>query len=86
MIEIWWQVTGIPTENQLLEDLRRHKHRPSYIEKCLHNLSRLIPNFGDAREDVIQVCIWKQLHIPIITIISEPDIRYIKLQLNFFNS
>ncbi|PNF20924.1 zyg-11-like protein B [Cryptotermes secundus] len=48
-------VTGIATESQLLEALRRYTHRPVYVQKCLYNLFRLTPNFGDARVDVIQL-------------------------------
>ncbi|PSN40433.1 Protein zyg-11 B [Blattella germanica] len=48
-------VTGIATEAQLLEALRRYTHRPIYIQKCLYNLFRLTPNFGDARVDVIKL-------------------------------
>lgn len=48
-------VTGIATESQLLEALRRYTHRPVYIQKCLYNLFRLTPNFGDARVDVIRL-------------------------------
>ncbi|XP_021927398.1 protein zyg-11 homolog B-like isoform X2 [Zootermopsis nevadensis] len=48
-------VTGIATESQLLEALQRYTHRPIYIQKCLYNLFRLTPNFGDARVDVIQL-------------------------------
>jgi hypothetical protein len=58
------QVTGIATESQLLEALRRYTHRPIYVQKCLYNLFRLTPNFGDARVDVIQVCMQKGPAIP----------------------
>jgi Zyg-11 family protein len=73
-MKFWWQVTGIATESQLLEALRRYTHRPVYVQKCLYNLFRLTPNFGDARVDVIQVCVWKDLEYPraYITIICEP--------------
>ncbi|XP_069693619.1 protein zyg-11 homolog B-like isoform X2 [Periplaneta americana] len=48
-------VTGIATENQIMEALRRYTHRPIYIQKCLYNLFRLTPNFGNARVDVIKL-------------------------------
>ncbi|XP_011312713.1 protein zyg-11 homolog B isoform X2 [Fopius arisanus] len=48
-------VSGMATETQILEALRRYPHRPVYVQKCLYNLFRLTPYFNEARVDVIQL-------------------------------
>jgi hypothetical protein len=76
-------VTGIATESQLLEALRRYTHRPVYVQKCLYNLFRLTPNFGDARVDVIQVRVWKDPEIPgaFFAVVSEQLTAIVKVIL-----
>ncbi|XP_015119052.1 protein zyg-11 homolog B isoform X1 [Diachasma alloeum] len=48
-------VSGMATEAQILEALRRYPHRPIYVQKCLYNLFRLTPHFSEARVDVIKL-------------------------------
>ncbi|KAK0177397.1 hypothetical protein PV328_001455 [Microctonus aethiopoides] len=50
-------VSGMATESQILEALRRYPHRPVYVQKCLYNLFRLTPNFRTVRVDVIKLVI-----------------------------
>ncbi|XP_076650034.1 protein zyg-11 homolog B [Halictus rubicundus] len=48
-------VSGIASEAQTLEALRRYTSRPVYLEKGLLNLFRLTHNFFDTRVDVIKL-------------------------------
>ncbi|KAF7993187.1 hypothetical protein HCN44_006247 [Aphidius gifuensis] len=50
-------VSGMATEAQILEALKRYPHRPIYVQKCLYNLFRLTPHFNEARVDVIKLVI-----------------------------
>ncbi|XP_014295935.1 protein zyg-11 homolog B isoform X3 [Microplitis demolitor] len=50
-------VSGMATEAQILEGLRRYPHRPIYVQKCLYNLFRLTPHFNEPRVDVIKLVI-----------------------------
>ncbi|CAG5084820.1 Similar to Zyg11b: Protein zyg-11 homolog B (Mus musculus) [Cotesia congregata] len=50
-------VSGMATEAQILEALRRYPHRPTYVQKCLYNLFRLTPHFSEPRVDVIKLVI-----------------------------
>ncbi|XP_048509756.1 protein zyg-11 homolog B-like isoform X2 [Athalia rosae] len=48
-------VSGTASEPQILESLKRYWCRPIYVQKCLYNLFRLTPNFGEPRVDVIKL-------------------------------
>lgn len=52
-----FKVSGMATEAQILEALRRYPHRPTYVQKCLYNLFRLTPHFSEPRVDVIKLVI-----------------------------
>ncbi|XP_043289937.1 protein zyg-11 homolog B-like isoform X2 [Venturia canescens] len=48
-------VSGLASDSQILEALRRYSCRPVYVQKCLYNLFRLTPHFSEARVDVIKL-------------------------------
>uniref|UniRef100_A0A1B6MT34 Uncharacterized protein n=1 Tax=Graphocephala atropunctata TaxID=36148 RepID=A0A1B6MT34_9HEMI len=49
------QIAGTATEEQIILALKRYHDRPLYVQKCLYNLFRLTPTFGDTRVDIIEL-------------------------------